>query len=725
MKLYKTIVYVILSAMILLTKPVHAGLDDKGADQSLSKKTSARIVGGHEAEPGAWPWMAALVERSYDSLYSGHFCGGALIHPGWVVTAAHCMEGETAGNVDVVLGIHDLKKDTGERIRVKRIIMHPSYDDVMMYSDIALLELEENASQETIGLVAKDSILDGKDAVVLGWGSTDGSLWSSSPDTLQQVSVPIVPNETCKAAYSDEEITDSMVCAGYNEGGKDACQGDSGGPLVVCEGDTWDTCQLAGIVSWGEGCAEPGYYGVYTRVSQFADYIEEYVSMLKLGIPEKVTEGDGLLREQGSVSVQEAPDRDILVGLDSWDISEVVVPATVSILAGQISAVFDITIEDDEFLDGPQMIAITAHASDQGSVTGMIQINDNETAVLSIRIPESATEGDDLLRDQGTVTVSRNVDKDVQVSLNSDDMGEVTVPTTVMISAGQTEATFDITIIYDGEDDETQTATITASVPGWTSGSDTIEVIHNEIDFFTETFKQDNDLDHTSLTFTPDSSINFYRVCRQEADAFPYKPAGGITLDLKDDDYERINLSEGAHVSLYGVRYSSFYVGSDGDISFGSGNNEKDRTLSFHFKEARISGLLNDFDPERTTGITWKQSDDRAIVTYLDIPEFGNRLTSNSFQVEMFFDGIIRMTYLDISAKDGIAGLSRGGGVPENFAGSDFREYALCKYSLQNAISALKTLTGMPDNYLNADAYNDGRIGLEDVIFLLRTTARQ
>lgn len=656
--------------MILATGSVYAG-QDEGADPFLSQRISPRIVGGYEAEPGAWPWMTALVDKDSYSLYSGHFCGGSLIHRRWVVTAAHCVENENKDNFDVVLNAHNLKNDTGERIGVKRIIVHPTYDSEKYNRDIALLELEEDASYEPILLTEEGDLLEGKEAITLGWGNTTSRSYKSS-EILLQVSVPVVSNELCREAFSDDEITDNMICAGYIEGGKDACQGDSGGPLIVQEGDIW---RLAGIVSWGEGCAEPGYYGVYARISQLLGFINEYVSILEISVPETAAEGDDILR--GIVSVQEAPEAPLVVSLSSGNIQEVVVPDTVTIPAGESSAAFDITISDDALLDGSQTVVITAQAFGQIDAADVIQVNDNETAVLTLSIPEHAVEGRGLLSGQGAVTVSAAPSRDVTVSLISDDISEVTVPAKVTIPADQTTAAFDITIIYDGITDNAQTVNITASVPGWTSGNAAIDVIHHEVDFFTEEFKGNNDLAYQTLTFTPDNSGSLYSVCREEASVFPTDPAGGVILSLGDDDYKQVSLSE-MQVSLYGVSYSSFYVGSDGDISFISGNNEMNRKLDFHFKYPRISGLLVDLDPEGTKGISWKQLNGRAVVTYQDIPEFGTSGTPNNFQIEMFTSGVIRITYLNISVKDGITGLSRGGGIPANFKKIDLSGYGFC-----------------------------------------------
>ncbi len=248
--------------------------------EALSRDIDVRIVGGTEAEPGAWPWMVSLARAGQTDLYYGHYCGGSLIHSRWVVTAGHCAENRTAADIDVVVGVHDLKNDAGERIGVKRIVMHPDYNSLTLDADIALLELVSSVSAEPLPLADPNNSLTGMLAITIGWGSIDADGWTY-PTRLQQVSLPVISNETCNKAFNeyggfnyDNPISDTMLCAGYSDGGKDACVGDSGGPLIVWEGNGW---KLAGVVSWGEGCAMPDLYGVYTRVGTFVDFIRSYV----------------------------------------------------------------------------------------------------------------------------------------------------------------------------------------------------------------------------------------------------------------------------------------------------------------------------------------------------------------------------------------------------------------------------------------------------------------
>ncbi len=240
-------------------------------NQSLA---STRIINGTTANPTDWPWIASIMISDLSPLV-GAFCAGSLIHPSWVVTAAHCAK-NNIDNLQVVLGRHTLSnKNTGEIIKIKQIIKHPNYDNdpENPLSDIALIQLETPSSQPILRLAETYNNLDSKDrsATVIGWGLTNVKDKSSISNQLQQTSVPIVSNEVCNAEQSYKgDVADSMLCAGLAEGGTDACIGDSGAPLMVNTDIGW---QQVGIVSWGESCAQPNFYGVYTRVSSFNNFV--------------------------------------------------------------------------------------------------------------------------------------------------------------------------------------------------------------------------------------------------------------------------------------------------------------------------------------------------------------------------------------------------------------------------------------------------------------------
>lgn len=262
---------------------------------------SPAIIGGGPADPGEYPWQAALLEASTGQWWG---CGGSLISPSWVATAAHCvsLDGSSvvpASALHVVVGRHDLTTNEGQRIPVAEVHVHPNYNPATFDSDIALLRLRYpatlTATVQPIGLATlADAALfgPGVEATVTGWGTRTAGV-SDFPNELYEVNVPIVSQETCAFTYAAQgaSITNNMLCAGLPVGGKDACQGDSGGPLIVPDGT--GGFKLAGIVSWGIGCAQPGLPGVYTRVANFVEWVELQRDTLTTG-RYMVTDGTNL-----------------------------------------------------------------------------------------------------------------------------------------------------------------------------------------------------------------------------------------------------------------------------------------------------------------------------------------------------------------------------------------------------------------------------------------------
>lgn len=239
-----------------------------GLTFSITAQAGSRIVGGTQAKEGAFPYIVSLQDDGY-----GHFCGGSLIAGRWVLTAAHCVNG---GVDSVYIGLHDQNNTkAAEHFKVAKIYVHPKYSPSTMANDFALLELTQTSSFKPVALNKTDITVSATQTILgttAGWGTTSSGA-SGLPSILRQVSVPLVSKTECNAKTSyNGKIVDSMFCAGYKAGGKDSCQGDSGGPFVVKKSD--GTTVLAGVVSWGEGCAWKNKYGVYSKVSSAVAWIK-------------------------------------------------------------------------------------------------------------------------------------------------------------------------------------------------------------------------------------------------------------------------------------------------------------------------------------------------------------------------------------------------------------------------------------------------------------------
>ncbi|CAK1762439.1 Trypsin-like serine protease [Vibrio crassostreae] len=250
---------------------------------SVLADVSARIINGKEATQGNWPFMAALVSRNVNA-YDGQFCGASFIGERYVLTAAHCVEGNGREDLDVVIGVSNLSASQAaqHRYAVDNIYVHEYYNSAATGNDIAIIELAEKPAESVVNLVdgyVRGNLNDGQMLTVMGWGDQDASDGYASKSELYQVNVPLVNQYECNSVPHSgyASIGSDAFCAGYSDGGYDSCQGDSGGPIVVSTNGTYE--QL-GIVSWGKGCAQSNAYGVYTNISYFDDWIDEQQSGL-------------------------------------------------------------------------------------------------------------------------------------------------------------------------------------------------------------------------------------------------------------------------------------------------------------------------------------------------------------------------------------------------------------------------------------------------------------
>lgn len=231
------------------------------------------MIGGEVGKKGESPWQVLVLNAR-----GAFHCGGVLISESWVLTAAHCLKNYHMFRVR--LGDYERKRHEGTEVllNVIKTFTHPNYDTQTVDNDIALLRLETPApfSKYIIpvclpGREMAERVLhlNGTITVVSGWGRNDSGKYSSA---LSVIKIPLVSHSICTQQMFPHVISDNVLCAGILGRNTDACEGDSGGPMVTLYRNTWF---LVGLVSWGEGCGIEDKLGIYTKVSNYNDWISQ------------------------------------------------------------------------------------------------------------------------------------------------------------------------------------------------------------------------------------------------------------------------------------------------------------------------------------------------------------------------------------------------------------------------------------------------------------------
>ncbi|XP_053228790.1 transmembrane protease serine 9 isoform X6 [Podarcis raffonei] len=234
-----------------------------------------KIVGGLDASRGEVPWQVSLKEGLH------HFCGATIIGERWLLSAAHCFNHTKVEYLTAFAGTTWLSAadSSSVKVSVRQVVLHPSYNPALLDFDVAVLELERplpfgKVIQPICLPLAVHKFPVGRKCMISGWGSLqEGN--ASKPENLQRASVGIIDQKTCNVLYNFS-LTEQMICAGFLDGKVDSCQGDSGGPLA-CE-ETPGVFYLAGLVSWGVGCAQARRPGVYARITKLKAWILETIS---------------------------------------------------------------------------------------------------------------------------------------------------------------------------------------------------------------------------------------------------------------------------------------------------------------------------------------------------------------------------------------------------------------------------------------------------------------
>ncbi|KAM0253577.1 hypothetical protein ACHAQJ_007249 [Trichoderma viride] len=248
----------VVSALMLPALALGAAIEPRGAD----------IVGGTSASLGEFPYIVSL------STQGSHFCGGVLVNANTVVTAGHCSVDYPASQVKVRAGTLTWASG-GVQVGVSSITVNPSYTtrngvpdfDVAVWKLSSPIQASSSIGYATLPAANSDPAA-GSTLTTAGWGTTSENS-NSLPSRLNKVSVPVISRTSCNSEYG--VITNNMFCAGLAQGGKDSCSGDSGGPIVDASGT------LQGLVSWGQGCAEAGFAGVYVRLGTLLSFVNSHL----------------------------------------------------------------------------------------------------------------------------------------------------------------------------------------------------------------------------------------------------------------------------------------------------------------------------------------------------------------------------------------------------------------------------------------------------------------
>ncbi len=626
-------------------------------------------------------WPLCTDERFRGQLNAG-FCSAYLVGDDIIVTAGHCVSASSCGSSAFVFGFQQVDSLTGPSLTI-------SENDVYFCSGIIDQVLSGDFDHCVLQL---DRPVVGRDPLPI---RRSGSV--SDGDSLIVVGHPVgLPMKAADGAIvqnangSTEWFQANLDTYGGNSGSLVANLTDftvegilvRGAPDFDVDGDCIRSNQVSNSGNTGGGLQ----FEEVSKTITFAGFIPELISSEGTCELDRSTYAcsDVLSIEVADADLIDAATVDVTVETSNGDSETVTLnesPASSGMFSGSMTVTGDAIATDDgelQVIDG-EMITVTYDDADDGTGAPAAVV---DTAAVDCVPPVIANvQVTNIGGAEATVTFETNESATPVVryglacgSLNQSASGLAVPQFQQVVLAGlvpNTDYDFEVEAIDPAgnsaiDDNGGSCYTFTTADVG---------------DYFTEEFAPadlDNDLDFGTLTFTPNGSSNHYALCRSEAIALPVDPTGGSTLSLGDDDYELVTITGGQLVYLYDVGYDRFYVGSNGYITFGSGDADYTESLSDHFgPQPRLSVLFDDLNPVAGGTVSWKQLSDRIAVTWQNVPEYSTS-NQNTFQAELYFDGSIVLTHLAVAAADGVVGIADGGGIPGDFVESDLSTYPDC-----------------------------------------------
>jgi len=462
---------------------------------------------------------------------------------------------------------------------------------------------------------------------------------------------------------------------------------------VSSDGSAWDTIWSNGsaeiadaawtqvsydISAFADGCASFyvrwGHWVTAAGAWAYSGWNVDDIQVLGLStrpmnvlLPATAFEAAGLLTGGGTLRLAAALPTNLVVNLTSSVPSRLFIPATATILAGQLAGTFNLTLRDNPVHDGDQTVFITAGGEGFTNVSSSVLVLDDDVPPHIMVQPANQSV---LASNFVTFSVMATGKAPFHYSWNRDGSPIV----------GATASSYTTNDVQLADSGSVFSCLVSNEFGTVLSSNAVLTVVATPPDWFTEWFDQPlhlNDLAYQSFTFTPDRGLNFYSVCRRTVSGFPTDPTGATIVSLTDDSYDTVTLAGTNTVAIYGWRTNVFFIGSNGYLTMDSGDSFYTPSFMNHFNRPRVSGWFRDLDPASAGTVSWKQESDRVAVTYQDVPEYGAS-AKNSFQIELFYDGRICVTYLEMAAPYGLAGLSAGQGVPALFVASDLSACSAC-----------------------------------------------